>query len=197
MRADFNNTLSRKWFRMLSFALFMILVGSQSSFATSGNPDNSDNPEPEPTWFAVIMAPEIMNEVEAVGDNWIALQYLSSSGMPDSSYDGFLLRPANCALTIHKEILNKFIHEGDDIYNRENYEKITVEDFKAMPINKIMSIMIIPNVEGKRSIRVNLNNKGFNQNPLTSLAIDLSVSEKYRMWSICNEPLLNEPNSAE
>ncbi|MDE6086269.1 MAG: hypothetical protein K2G40_07715 [Muribaculaceae bacterium] len=189
MRANFNMSLTVRGLKVFYIVLLLLFTGIQSMNASIGDAQGPETSDEIPAWPVVVMASDLMAEVEAVGGEWIPAQYLSSSGKSDFDYSGFLLRPANAAIVVREDVLKKFIKDNDEIYNRANYEKITPNEFRAMPQNKILSIMIIKADDGKRSIRVNLNNEGYKQNPLTAIAVDLSLASRVHLLNICDEPI--------
>ena len=191
MRANFNMSLTARGLKVFYIVLLLLFSGIPSINAATDDTQGSETSDEIPAWPVVVMASDLMAEVEAVGGEWIPAQFLSSSNKPDSYYAGYLLRPANAALVIKKDVLDKFIKDDDEIYNRKNYEKITPDEFRAMPQNKILSIMIIKADDGKRSIRVNLNNEGYTQNPLTTIAVDLSLASRIHLMNICGEPIMS------
>ena len=191
MRANFNMSLTVRGLKAFYIVLLLLFTGIQSMNAATDDTQGSETSDEIPAWPVVVMASDLMAEVEAVGGEWIPAQYLSSSGKSDFDYSGFLLRPANAALVIKKDVLDKFIKDDDEIYNRKNYEKITPDELRSMPLNKILSIMIIKADDGKRSIRVNLNNEGYTQNPLTAIAVDLSLASRIHLMNICGEPIMS------
>lgn len=192
MRAKFNGASSNGWLGAFQMTLIVLLLGAASMTSFADTPKEVDYNGM--AWTTVVTAPDIMAEVEAVGGEWLALQYLPETNRPESDFAGFLLRPANCAFVCDKEVLNKFVKESYTIYDRQTFENISYEEFKAMPLNKILGISIMFKELGKKDgyveVRVILNKKDYDINPLTAFVVDLSVVEKLRMWNICNEPQL-------
>ena len=191
MLANFNMSSTVRGLKVFYIVLLLLFSGIPSINATTETTQALETSEETPAWPVVVMASDLMAEVEAVGGEWIPAQYLSSSGKSDFDYSGFLLRPANAAIVVREDVLKKFIKDDDEIYNRANYEKITPDEFRAMPQNKILSIMIIKADDGKRSIRVNLNDNGYNNNPLTAIAVDLSLASRIHLMNICGEPIMS------
>lgn len=189
MVTNFKGATHHGWLRALQTTLILLLLGAMSVTTYAAKTDEDKNTEGDSFWVVMVMTPDIMATSREVGGEWIAIQNLPLSGIPDSEFDGWILRSINSAAIHKKEVLHKIIKDDYEIVDHDTWENIPLEVFKEMPTTKILSVAIMPNPkDGKVTARVILNKEDYKKNPFMEFATDLNVTTCIRLWNIVNEP---------
>lgn len=162
------------------FLLLLVMTNWSVSMAKTTVDEKSS--EDKPVWLAIVMVGDVMQATNEIGGEWIPMEKLALSDKPDLYYNGFIFSSVNAVAIHQKEILEKFVKDDYELIDEETFEKIPMKEFKEMPLDKIMTMMILTIPGQGTTVRLKLNKIGLKKNPAFDTVSEMEVMAQYRQF---------------
>lgn len=166
---------------MHSLFLLLLLMTNWSVLLAKTTVDEKSS-EDKPVWLAIVMVGDVMQTTNEIGGEWIPMEKLALSDKPDLYYNGFIFSSVNAVAIHQKEILEKFVKDDYELIDEETFEKIPMKEFKEMPLDKIMTMMILTIPGQGTTVRLKLNKIGLKKNPAFDTVSEMEVMAQYRQF---------------